>query len=193
MAEMVKMIVDCVRVSLTSSQRIVVLVSPETSQFLPIWVGPFESEAITIALQEIELARPQTHDLMKNLLGQLKARVDHVEITGLREDVFFGSLVIESEGQFLQLDSRPSDAIALAVRYNAPIFVHSDILAEAAIQPERDLSNEILTAELPITDLPSETDSDRLSVFKDFLSKIDGEPPDEPDLPDKTVPPAKKE
>ena len=94
MTEMVKMLVDSVRVSLTSSQRIVVLRSAETAQYLPIWIGPFESEAITIALQEIELARPQTHDLIKNMLGQLNARVDHIEITGLREDVF--SVPLES-------------------------------------------------------------------------------------------------
>ena len=193
MTEMVKMLVDSVRVSLTSSQRIVVLHSAETAQYLPIWIGPFESEAITIALQEIELARPQTHDLMKNMLGQLNARVDHIEITGLREDVFFGSVIIDNEGQFLQLDSRPSDAIALAVRYNAPIFVHSEILIEAGIKPEPDLLEQIMSSSAPADQLPSQEDSDRLSVFKDFLSKIDGNEPDDTNPPPESEPPTIEE
>lgn len=193
MTEMIKMLVDSVRVSLTSSQRIVVLHAPETDQYLPIWIGPFESEAITIALQEIEMSRPQTHDLMKNMLGQLNARVDHIEITGLREDVFFGSVILENEGQFLQLDSRPSDAIALAVRYNAPIFVHSEILVEAAIQPEPDLMEQIMAAPSPIENRLSQEDSDRLSVFKDFLSKIEPDAPDSSEPPEEPKPPAVEE
>src|SRR5512137_1182503 len=107
MARMVEVVIDSVRVSLTNQQRIVVLREVDSERYLSIWIGPYEAEAITIALQEIEVARPQTHDLLKNLMAQLNARLVRVEVISLREDVFFGNLVVDQEGRMVNIDSRP--------------------------------------------------------------------------------------
>ncbi len=143
MPEMIEMIVDSVRVSLTNQQRIIVLKEKASERFLPIWIGPYEAEAITLALQELEVARPQTHDLIRNILAGLKARLVRVEVTALREDVYYGNLVIEVNEEIVMVDSRPSDALALAVRYHVPILVATEILEQAAIQPEDDIQDGI--------------------------------------------------
>ncbi len=96
MAKMVEVVIDSVRVSLTNQQRIVVLREVNAERYLPIWIGPYEAESITIALQEIEVARPQTHDLIKNLMNTLNARLVRVEVVSLRDDVFFGNLLRSS-------------------------------------------------------------------------------------------------
>jgi hypothetical protein len=100
------------------------------------------AEQITFALQEVEVARPMSHDLMKNILQNLEARVLRVEVVELKEEVFFGNIVVESNGHRLNIDSRPSDALALAVRANVPILVSREVMDEAGIVPEDDLADE---------------------------------------------------
>ena len=189
MPEMIEMIVDSVRVSLTNQQRIIVLKEKATDRYLPIWIGPYEAEAITLALQELEVARPQTHDLIRNILAGLKARLVRVEVTTLREDVYYGNLVIEIGGEIVMVDSRPSDALALAVRYHVPILVASEVLEQAAIIQEPDIQESTpVEGEEPPSELPPGSE-DRLSVFESFLDQLggdepepppaDGEPPDE--------------
>ena len=205
MPEMVEVMVDSVRVSLTNQQRIVLLRELASEYFLPIWVGPYEAEAITTALQEIEIARPQTHDLLLSVFSNLHGRLIRVEVTALRGDVFYGNLVVESRGEQIEIDSRPSDAIALAVRAHVPIFVSRDILVEAGISPEKEVHPEPPKPEDSIEpdDSPSPEEpesSGRLSVFEDFLQNMDlddlndkpedEEPPQEPHSPDE--PPKKK-
>lgn len=185
MPKMVEVIIDSVRVSLTNQQRIVVLREVNAERYLPIWIGPFEAESITIALQEIEVARPQTHDLLKNILNTLNGRLVRVEIIALSDDVFFANLVIEANGQTVDIDSRPSDALALAVRSHVPVMVARDIMDTAGIIPEQELS-ENPPADSQ-TDSPAELDSDsqsRLSVYEDFLQNLNlGDSPEE-DAPD---------
>ncbi len=205
MPEMVEVMVDSVRVSLTNQQRIVLLRELASEFFLPIWVGPYEAESITTALQEIEIARPQTHDLLLSVFGHLHARLVRVEVTALRGDVFYGNLVVESRGEQVNIDSRPSDAIALAVRAHVPIFVAREILIEAGISPEKEVNTAADKSEdQPEPDShesPEEPEaSGRLSVFEDFMQNIDlddlsdkpdqEEPPQEPPSEDK--PPKKK-
>jgi len=139
MPKMVEVVIDSVRVSLTNQQRIVVLREVDTERYLPIWIGPFEAEAITVALQEIEVARPQTHDLLKNAFSLLNARLIRVEVISLRDDVFYGNLVVENNGRTIEIDSRPSDALALAVRARVPILVSSEVMDSAGIIPEQDI------------------------------------------------------
>jgi len=188
MPEMIEMTVDSVRVSLTNQQRIIVLKEKTAERFLPIWIGPYEAEAITLALQELEVARPQTHDLIRNILAGLKARLVRVEVTALREDVYYGSLVIEVNDEIVMVDSRPSDAFALAVRYHTPILVADSVLEQAAILPEVDIQdNPLVEGETPVEEETGEN-SDRLSVFEDFLDQLDGDedaaPPEEPEPPE---------
>jgi len=94
MPKMIEVVIDSVRVSLTNQQRIVVLREKDAERYLPIYIGPFEAEAITVALQEVEVARPQTHDLIKNVLNSLNGRLARIEVISLREDVFYGNLVV---------------------------------------------------------------------------------------------------
>lgn len=178
MPEMIEVVIDSVRVSLTNQQRIVILKDKQSEKYLVIWIGPYEAEAITIALQEIEVSRPQTHDLIKGILAELNARLVRVEVSSLSEDVFFGNLVIETDGKQVNIDSRPSDALALAVRYHVPILVSSDVMESAGISPEKDIQN---TAPEPGGEIIEETaeSKNRLSVFEDFLENLDID-----DLPD---------
>ena len=115
MSDMIEVVIDSIRVSLMSQQRIVILRERDAERYLPIWIGVYEAEAITIALQEVEVARPLTHDLVKNIFQQLNARVVRVEVVALRDDTFYGNIVAEVNGRTLQIDSRPSDALAVAV------------------------------------------------------------------------------
>lgn len=195
MSRMVEVVIDSVRVSLTNQQRIVVLREVNAERYLPIWIGPYEAEAITIALQEIEVARPQTHDLLKNLLNTLNARLLRVEVISLREDVFYGNLVLSVNGVTLNIDSRPSDALALAVRTHVPILIAQEVMDSAGIIPERDLSSQEQTSlTKPASSGSAESDAaseERLSVFEDFLSNLnldDLSKPSKEDEPDDDEP-----
>lgn len=171
MAKMVEVVIDSVRVSLTNQQRIVILRDVNQERYLPIWIGPYEAEAITISLQEIELARPQTHDLLKNLLKQVDARLLRVEIIALKDDVFYGNLVVETNGRLLNIDSRSSDALALAVRAHVPILVTDEIMEVAGIIPARDLQED---EEKGMSEGGSieEPGEERLSVYESFLQNL---------------------
>ena len=187
MSRMVEVVIDSVRVSLTNQQRIVVLRELNAERYLPIWIGPYEAEAITIALQEIEVARPQTHDLIKNVFNALNARLLRVEVVSLRDDVYYGNLVVEAGGQVVNIDTRPSDAMALAVRAHVPILVSRDVMESAGILPERDITEPVLDSQEPET-TSEEPSEQRLSVFEDFLSNLElddlsGGDEDTPDAP----------
>ena len=167
MPDMVEVVIDSIRVSLMSQQRIVILREVDAERYLPIWIGIYEAESITIALQEVEVARPLTHDLVKNVFNTLNARIVQVEVVALRDDTFYGNIVAEVDGRTLNIDSRPSDALALAVRAHVPILVSRSVMDMAGILPEEDLQEE----EEQVTE-DSESSSERLSVFEDFLENL---------------------
>jgi len=174
---MVEVQIDSVRVSLTNQQRIVMLRESGRERYLPIWIGPYEAEAITISLQEIEVARPQTHDLLLQALTTLGGRLIRVEVVELKRDVFYGNLVVEIDGKLHDVDARPSDSIALAVRAHVPILVNSEILREAGIAPEADIQAVILDGEgdasVPESEqVDHEESKKRLSLFEDFLQNV---------------------
>jgi len=176
MSRMLEVMIDSVRVSLTSQQRIVLLRCLDDERYLPIWIGPYEAEAITIALQEIEIARPQTHDLLLKTLAELDARITRVEVVSVKEDVFYGNLVIEKDGKTFNIDARPSDSFALAVRAHVPIMMAAEVIEAAGIVPAEDLQQEpaeaISSAEESAQEEPPETKK-RLSIFEDFLQNLD--------------------
>jgi uncharacterized protein len=179
MPQMIEVVIESLRVSLTNQQRIVVLRELNVDRYLPIWIGPFEAESITIALQEIEIARPQTHDLMKNLFGVLGARLMRVEISALRDDVFFGNLVLDVNGDTINVDSRPSDALALAVRAHVPILVAKEVMDKAGIVPEENIETPESPAEPAENGEQAEIKTERLSIFEDFLENLDKSDEDE--------------
>jgi bifunctional DNase/RNase len=185
MSEMIEVVIDSIRVHLMAPQRVVVLKQTTAERYLTIWVGPYEAEAITVALQEVEMVRPLTHDLLKNVFNAFNARVVRVEIIRLQDEIFYGNIVADVDGTEMQIDSRPSDAIAIAVRAHVPILVHQSVMDAAAQTPEQDMPE---TAAPPKSSSPAPmTDeaNDRLSVFKDFIDKldIDNLDKDKPDSP----------
>lgn len=138
---LVEVKIDSVRISLMSQHRIVVLKETDAQRFLPIWIGPFEADAITIELQGVEVQRPLTHDLLKAIIHKLDAEVEQVAITELRNDTFYAQISLRVDGRRIEIDSRPSDAIALAVRERVPVYVDEDVMNQAAITPEPDLES----------------------------------------------------
>ncbi len=161
---MVEVEIDSIRVSLMSQQRIVILKELNSERFLPIWIGPYEAEAITLSLNEVEVVRPLTHDLLRNIINDLGAQVLRVNITELRDDVFYARIVLQVDGQEMAIDSRPSDALALAVRVHVPVFVDEEVMEAASTEPEDDIE-----AEIP----EGEESEERLEVFKDFVESLD--------------------
>ncbi len=190
MGKLVEVVIDSLRVSLTNQQRVVVLHEKESENYLPIWIGPYEAEAITIALQEVEVSRPLTHDLLKNVFSQLHARVVRIEVAALKDDVFYARIIAEQNGETIEIDARPSDALALAVRTHIPILVDSEVMDQAGIHPEANIHDEETQSEAsaPAAEAGGER---RLSVFEDFLKKFDldenspdsGEDQESPDQP----------
>lgn len=184
MSKMVEVVIDSLRVSLTNSQRVLVLHARKEDRYLPIWIGPYEAEAITIILQEIEVSRPLTHDLLKNVFKALHAKLIQVQIFSLQDDVFYGKIVTEIGDEIIEIDSRPSDAIALAIRAHIPILVDSEILEQAGIKPEPEVTENNAAettgqVDKPPLDKPGEK---RLSIFEDFINKLDiDEGPDNED------------
>jgi bifunctional DNase/RNase len=184
MPEMIEVQIDSVRVHLMTPQRLVVLKQIGSERYLPIWVGPYEAEAITVALQEVEMIRPLTHDLLKNVFGAFNARIKRIEIVKLQNEIFYGNIVAEVDGREVNVDSRPSDAIALSVRAHVPILVHFSVMDEAGIVPEQDIpEEEELSQKAEPTPL-SEEGTERLSVFEDFLEKLEFDKPDDKDKSD---------
>jgi bifunctional DNase/RNase len=176
MPDMVEVVIDSVRVSLMSPQRVVLLRQTDVERYLPIWIGPYEAEAITVALQEVEMIRPLTHDLLRNVFSVFGGKILRVEIVSLKEDIFYGNIVVEKDGKTLEIDARPSDAIALAVRVHVPILVSREVMDTAAIVPEKDLRLEASAEEAgaaPPAEPPSPPSEEGLDVFEDFLKKLD--------------------
>lgn len=183
---MVEVIIDSIRVHLMAPQRVVVLKQVNAERYLTIWVGPYEAEAITVALQEVEMVRPLTHDLLKNVFKAFNARIIRVEIVKLEDDIYYGNIVAEVDGREIHIDSRSSDAIAIAARAHAPILVHPSVMESAAVEPDKDLPESASSAASPRKEPPpplTDDASDRLSVFKDFIEKLDIDNPDK-DKPD---------
>lgn len=173
---MVEVVIDSIRVSLMSQQRVVILREVNSDRYLPIMVGIYEAEHLTLALQDVEVSRPLTYDLFVNILDSLEAQVVHVEVISLKNETYFGNIVISINGTLHNIDSRPSDAMNLAVRLQVPIFVAEGVLDEAGLIPEEDLAE---------TGLDEEVDSERLSIFENYLDQIAPDeseaPPDEDD------------
>jgi hypothetical protein len=147
--------------SLLSRHRVVLLKESEGERYLPIWIGMFESEAIAMRLQGTAVPRPLTHDLLANVVTEMGGVIQYVVINDLNDSTFYARLAIEHGGELQLVDSRPSDAIALAVRTSVPIYVEESVMDKAGIVT----SPEIRTS--------SATKPDQLDVFRDFLDTLD--------------------
>ena len=159
---MIEVVIDSIRISLISQHRIVMLRDVDGERRLPIWIGPCEAEAITIELQDVEIARPVTHDLLKNVVEEVGGTVSHILINELRDQVFYARLFVDVNGNMHEIDCRPSDAIAVAVRAKVPIFVAEPVMEEAGILPEPDVEEGVDGEE-----------AEQLDAFKDFVDTLD--------------------
>ena len=178
---MVECKVESIRVSLITQARVVILKEVGSERYLPIWIGPYEADAIALELQEVPVQRPFTHDLLRNIIGELSATVTHILINDLRDDTFFARIVLDANGRHAEVDSRPSDAIALAVRVRCPIYVEEAIIDRVGVTVESDDAQEgraLHDGEDQVPEgesLPQSEriDEDRLSVFRDFINSLD--------------------
>lgn len=139
---MIEVKIAGIQVSLVSQHRVVLLKELEAERYLPIWIGPFEAEALSLELQQISVARPLTHDLLKNVIEAMGGVVEYIVVSELRDDTFYARIVISLDGRTIEVDSRPSDAMNLAVRTQSPIYVTEEVMKQASVVPEKDLSEE---------------------------------------------------
>lgn len=167
---MIEVTIDSIRVSLMSQHRIVVLKEEEGERFLPIWIGPFEADAITLQLQGMEAPRPLTHDLLKSVMETLGGELLHIIISGLEKNTFYARLVLDVDGDTVEIDSRPSDAIALAVRVSSPIYVAEEVMEQAGLRPEEEMS---LTEGGADSEEVIDREGDDLGAFEDFVEGLD--------------------
>ena len=164
---MIEVNIDSIRVSLMSQHRVAILKDDESNRYLPIWIGPCEADSITVELQDTEMARPLTHDILVRTIADLGGEISHVTIKDLRNDVFYAYIMINQNGKQLEIDSRPSDAMALAVRTQVPIYVEEQVMEEASITPEDNIVNQY-------SHQTSDTENDsNLSAFSDFVDTLD--------------------
>ena len=132
----VRMRIKGLMIDPVSNMPIIVLKDPEGDSVLPIWVGIFEANAIAMQLEKVVSPRPMTHDLLRNVIESLRARVDRVVITDLKDNTFFAMIHLERNGEKLAIDARPSDAMALALRVDVPIFVEDGVLRRSSVGTE---------------------------------------------------------
>ena len=153
------MVIYGVSFDMVGKQPIVLLKAVDSNKFLPIWIGHPEAAAILMKLQGNATPRPMTHDLMTDLLGELEAKCTQVAVTELRENTFYATITLTVNGREMEVDSRPSDALALAVRSGASIFAAEEVIAESAIEFEHEVQDE----------------EEVVEKFKDFLDEVSPE------------------
>jgi len=170
----VEMVVESVRVHMLSSRHVVILKEQTRDRYLPIWIGPWEASAIAMRLQGLAPERPLTHDLFATTLGVLGAKVERVTIAALAEETFHARIVLSAGDRRLEIDSRPSDALALAVRLSVPIFAAADVLEQAGLGADE--ASEEESSDRPVEELErtGERVADpRLDIFRDFVNSLD--------------------
>ncbi len=168
---MVEMTVESVRINLATQQRVVILKAREQERYLFIWIAHAEAYAIAVELQGTTSPRPLTHDLLKNVIAELGGKIISIVISDLIEDIFYARLVLDVDGRHLEVDSRPSDAIALAVRTKTSIFVEESVLDRAGVALE---TNDEPTSFKPEQRKEKkELDQDNLDAYRDFINSLD--------------------
>lgn len=188
MSDMKEMTIDSIRVSLMNYQRVVLLKEKveegededAPKRYLPIWIGPAEADAIAVKLQGVNVPRPLTHDLLTSVIGTLKAGIDSIIVNDLKNDTFYAKIILNTEGEQTEIDSRPSDALALAVRVEAPIYADESVLDRAGILLDKETGKPIME-EAETSEgkgrgkgkAVSEEEMRRMSAFYEFINTLD--------------------
>ena len=168
-----EMSIDSIRVSLQNYQRVVILKDKDSDRYLPIWIGSNEADAIAVKLQEVSVPRPLTHDLLESVIDSLGARVNHILVSDLSDDTFYAKIVLQHNGSQTEIDSRPSDAIALAVRTQAPIFAADSVVDKAGVRMDQDTGKAVISEDEDSSRAPTEEELKSLSAFSDFIDSLD--------------------
>ena len=173
---MIEMTIDSIRVSLMNYQRVVILKEKMARRYLPIWIGPAEADAIAVKLQGVTVPRPLTHDLLSSVIGSLGATIDSIIVSDLKSDTFYAKIILNIDGEQVEIDSRPSDALALAVRADVPIYADEAVLDKAGILLDEETGKPVLeeTEEVDAKDKKvSEEEMKKMSAFYDFINTLD--------------------
>jgi uncharacterized protein len=173
---LVEMVVESVRVHMLSSRHVVILKENGRERYLPIWIGPWEASAIAMRLQGLTPERPLTHDLFATALEAIDARVERVIISDLADETFHARLFLEHDGKVGEVDARPSDALALAVRVGAPIFAVPSVLDQAALGADGGLGEDGEEGGGFLESTGENIVDPRLDVFRDFVNSLDVDP-----------------
>ena len=175
---MIEMTIDSIRVSLMNYQRVVILKEKGAERYLPIWIGAAEADAIAVKLQDVSVPRPLTHDLLQSVVDVLGATVNSIIVSDLKNDTFYARVLLNVDGGLVEVDSRPSDALALAVRAEVPIYAEESVLDKASFFLDKETGKPIAgEAEAGKTDGKgkelSEEEKKKLSAFYDFINTLD--------------------
>jgi bifunctional DNase/RNase len=176
---MIEMTIDSIRVSLMNYQRVVILKEKASDRYLPIWIGPAEADAIAVKLQGVAVPRPLTHDLLNSVIESLGALVNSIIVNDLKNDTFYAKVILDVDQKQVEVDSRPSDALALAVRTGVPIYADESVLDKAGIlldgetgRPIFDEAEETGTGKEPRRVNDDEMKK-KMSAFYDFINTLD--------------------
>ena len=173
---MIEMTIDSIRVSLMNYQRVVILKEKMARRYLPIWIGPAEADAIAVKLQGVNVPRPLTHDLLSSVIDSLGAVIDSIIVNDLKSDTFYAKILLNVDGERIEIDSRPSDALALAVRADVPIYADEAVLDKAGILLDEETGKPVLeeAEEGGAQDRKvSEEEMRKMSAFSDFINSLD--------------------
>ena len=168
-----ELVIDSIRVSLLNYQRVVILRVKDSDRYLPIWIGPSEADAIALKLQDVSVPRPLTHDLLSAVIVSLGATVNHIVVSDLTDDTFYAKIVLQHNGTTMEVDSRPSDAIALAVRTQVPIYAEDTVLDKAGVQMDMETGEPVVPRQESGEPRPlREEELKSLSAFSDFIDTL---------------------
>ena len=176
---MMELVIDSIRVSLLNHQRVVILKQKDSERYLPIWIGPPEADAIAVRLQEVSVPRPLTHDLMNNCIKSMGGVIDHIVLSSMENDTYFATIVVRQGDETVEIDARPSDALALAVRANVQIFAAPEVMEKWGVRLDKDSGLAVIGTDENVNP-PTKAggpvgkeERERLSAFSDFIESLD--------------------
>jgi uncharacterized protein len=176
---MMELLIDSIRVSLQNHQRVVILKQKDIDRYLPIWIGPPEADAIAVRLQDVSVPRPLTHDLLFNSIKDLGGTIDHIIVSSMENDTYYATIVVQQGDKTVEIDARPSDALALAVRAGVQIFAAPEVMEKCGVRLDKDSGLAVVGDDNPQSQPREaggpvgEEEREKLSAFADFIESLD--------------------
>jgi hypothetical protein len=177
--KMKELVIDSIRVSLLNHQRVVILKQKDIDRYLPIWIGPPEADAIAVRLQEVSVPRPLTHDLLHNAIKDLGGIIDSIVVSSMENDTYYATIVVRQGDKTVEIDARPSDALALAVRAGVQIFAAPEVMEKCGVRLDKDSRLAVVGEGDPHGHVSEaggpvgEEERENLSAFADFIESLD--------------------